>query len=331
MNALARLFLALAACVLGMWGQGAWAQASVLPKSIRLVVPFPPGNAADFQARVLAEHLRKSLGMTVLVDNRPGASGAIALQHVAASKPDGTTLLVSSTSPLVITPAINKALPYDTERDFLPVALLGFNDVVLVAGPGISVNTLPELITLASRRPDELTYASIGSGTLGHLVMELLAARAGVKMRHIPYKGSAQAYTDLIGSQVSVMVDGMPQALGQIKGGKFKALAILSKARSPFLDTAATVAEANLPGLQNFEVVGWTGLLAPAGTPRDIVAAMNAETTRIFGSAEMRDLLAAQSLQSFPTHTPEQFSAYIRSELVKWRAMARAAGVEGSQ
>ena len=331
MRVLNRLMVVALACAASLSMHTALAQTSALPRNIRLVVPFPPGNAADIQARALGDQLRKSLGLSVVVDNRPGASGAIALQHVAMAKPDGATLLVGSLSPLVVTPATNKSLPYDTERDFAPIALLGFNDVVLVAGPEVSVGSLPDLIALARKQPDALTYASIGTGTLGHLVMELVTSRAGIKMRHVPYKGSSQAYTDLIGSQVSVMMDGMPQALTQIKAGKFKPLAVLSRARSPFLPAVPTVAEANLQGLQNFEVVGWTGLLAPAGTPRDIVAAMNAETTRIFASTEMRDLLAGQSLQAYPTHAPETFASYIRAELGKWQAMAKAAGVEGTQ
>ncbi len=307
------------------------AQASILPKNIRLVVPFPPGNSSDIQARAFGEALRKSLGITVVVDNRPGGSGAIALQHVAAAKPDGSTLLVSSLSPLVVAPAINKALPYDTERDFVPIALLGFNEVVMVAGPATKVASFPDLIAYARRNPDELTYASIGTGTLGHLVMELIAARANVKMRHVPYKGSTQAYTDLIGGQVSVMIDGMPQALVQIKAGRFKPLAIISNGRSPFLDQVPTLAEANVQSLKDFEVVGWTGLLAPAGTPKDMISAINAETTRIFATTEMRDTLSAQSLRAFPAHNAESFGAFIHSELGKWRAMAKAAGVEGSK
>ncbi len=150
-------------------------------------------------------------------------------------------------------------------------------------------------------------------------------------MRHVPYKGSTQAYTDLIAGQVSVMIDGMPQALVQIKAGKFKPLAIISNGRSPFLNQVPTLAEANVQSLQNFEVVGWTGLLAPAGTPKEMVAALNAETTRIFASTEMRDMLANQSLRSFPTHNAEHFGSFIHTELAKWRAMAKAAGVEGTQ
>ena len=326
-----QLIAACAALIASVLGTPVLAQSPLLPRNVRLVVPFPPGNAADIQARALADQLRKAHGITVVVDNRPGASGAIALGHVAAAKPDGATLLVSSLSPLVVTPATNKSLPYDTERDFAPIALLGFNDVVLVAGPETSAGSLADLIALARKRPDELTYASIGNGTLAHMVMEVVTARSGVKMRHVPYKGSSLADTDLIGGQVSVMMDGMPQALAQIKAGRFKPLAILSRARSPFLNTVPTVMELNLPGLQNYEVVGWTGLVAPSATPRDVLAALNAEVTRIFASTEMRDLLAAQSLQAYPTHTPDFFAAYIRSELANWRTMAKAAGVEGMQ
>ncbi len=326
-----RLSISVSILLMCLSFQVASAQTNILPKNIRLVVPFPPGNAADIQARALGEQLRKSLGLTVVVDNRPGASGGIALQYVAAAKPDGATLLVGSLSPLVVTPATNKSLPYDTERDFAPVALLGFNDVVLVAGPEIPVNSLAELINLAKSNPDSMTYASIGNGTLGHLVMELFTMRAGLKMRHIPYKGSSQAYTDIIGNQVSLMMDGMPQALVQIKAGKFKPIATLSKKRSPFLTGVPTMSESSVTGLQSIDVVGWTGLLAPAGTPKEVVAALNAEVVRIFASSEVRDMLAAQSLQSFPPHTAEQFAAYIRTELASWRAMAKAAGVEGTQ
>ena len=331
MSMMIRMIVACATAAVTLLAGPALGQASLLPKSIRLVVPFPPGNAADIQARALAEQLRRAHGISVVVDNRPGASGAIALQHVASARADGATLAVSSLSPLVVTPATNRSLPYDTERDFAPVALLGFNDVVLVAGPEISVTTLPDLLALARRKPDDLTYASIGNGTLAHMVMEVIATRSNVKLRHVPYKGSSPAYTDLIGGQVSMMADGMPQALAQIKAGKFKPLAILSKARSPFLGSVPTVSELNLPGLQGFEVVGWTGLVAPAGTPREVIAALNAEVVRIFVGSEMRDLLAAQSLQSFPAHTPDVFAAYIRTELGNWRAMAKMAGVEGSQ
>ncbi len=322
------LILVLALLISGT--QPASAQPPALPQTVRLVVPFPPGNAADIQARALAEHMRKGLGLTVVVDNRPGASGAIALQHVATARADGSVLLVASLSPLVITPATNKSLPYDTQRDFAPIALLGFNDVVVLAGPAVQLKTMPELVALAKKQPDDLTFASIGNGTLAHLVMELISARAGIRMRHIPYKGSGPAYTDLMGGQVALMIDGMPQSLPHITSGKFKALAILSKERSPFAKSVPTIRESNIASLQDIEVLGWTGFLAPAGVPAPIIAQLNAETNRILASADMRTFLASQSLQPFPAHSPQDFANYIRTELSRWREVAKAAGVEGS-
>lgn len=305
-----------------------WAQVSLIPKNIRLVVPFPPGNAADIQARALGEQLRKTLGLSVIVDNRPGASGAIALQYVSASKPDGQTLLVSSLSPLVVTPATNKALPYNVLTDFAPIALLGFNDVVLFSGNSVKTHSLIEVVDYARKNPDDFTYASIGAGTLAHLVMEYFDAKTGLKMRHVPYKGSAQAYTDIIGGQVSLMFDGLPQSLAQIKAGNFKPLAIASKARTPFLPNVPTINELKVPGLSNLVVVGWSGILAPFATPKETIFALNSEVTKIFNTQEMRDFLATQSLQAYPVHTPDDFTNYIKSELVSWSAMAKAAGIE---
>ncbi len=304
------------------------AQVNLIPKNIRLVVPFPPGNAADIQARSLGEQLRKTLGVSVVVDNRPGASGAIALKYVSSSKPDGQTLIVSSLSPLVVTPATNKTLHYNVLADFAPIALLGFNDVVLFSGSAVKAHSLWEVMELAKKNPDEFTFASIGAGTLAHLVMEFFDAKTGIKMRHVPYKGSAPAYNDLIAGEVSLMFDGLPQSLAQIKAGNFKPLAIVSKARTPFLPNVPTVNELNLPGLNNLVVVGWTGVLAPISTPKETVLALNSEITKIFNSPEMREFLSTQSLQPYPVHSPDDFTLFIKSDLLSWSAMARAAGIE---
>ena len=316
-----------AACMLLAAATAAFAQAPLPQKPMRLVVPFPPGNAADIQARALADQLRKVHGLTAVVDNRPGASGAIALEHVAKSAADGTTLLVGSLSPLVITPATNKSLPYDTQRDFAPISLLGYNDVLLVAGPKFAGATVADLVAAAKAAPGAISFASIGNGTLAHLVMELVSTRASMKLLHVPYKGSGPAYTDLVGGSVDVMLDGMPQALAQVKGGRLRPLAVLSKRRSPLAPSIPTLAESQVAGLGDIEVLGWTGLLAPAGTSRELVERLNAETQKILAGDEMRALFGAQGLQAYPAHGPAYFADYIRAELASWRAMAQAAGL----
>ncbi len=320
---------ALATCVVGS-GAPRRAAAQGGPsggQAVRLVLPFPPGNQVDIVARRLAEALRQAWGAPVIVENRPGAAGALALGHVARAAPDGLTLLASSLSPLVVTPAVNRSLPYDTERDFAPVALLGFNDVVLVGGPQLPANSLRELVEWLRGRAEPLPYASIGIGTLGHLAMELLGTRAGLRLQHVPYNGSAQAYTDLFRGDVALMVDGMPQAMAQVRAGRLKALAVLATRRSAFAPDLPTVGEAGLPGLDAIEVTGWSGLLAPAATPPALVARLNADVQVAMAEPAMQDYLRAQGLSGYPRHAPADMARFIADELAKWREVARAAGV----
>lgn len=299
-------------------------------RTVRLIVPFPPGNASDLQARALGEQMRKG-GQRVTVENRPGASGAIALEHVMRSPADGTTLLVASLSPIVITPAISKALPYDTVRDFTGVALLGFNDVVLLASPKFEAASVRDLVAAARARPGVISYGSIGQGTLAHMVMEHMAARTGIRLQHVPYKGSSQALPDLMSGEVSIMLDGMPQSLPQVEAGRLKALAILGNSRSQFAPAIPTVAESGVPGLQDVHIVGWTGVLAAAATPRAKVLELNAEILKIMSSAEMQAYMKGQRLQIYPPHTADDFSRQIKAELENWKEVARAAKVEAIQ
>ena len=299
-------------------------------KTVRLVVPFPPGNASDLQARALAEQMRKG-GQRVAVENRPGASGAIALEHVMRSPADGATLLVASLSPIVITPAISKSLPYDTVRDFTGVALLGFNDVVLLASPKFEAASVRELVAAARARPGGISYGSIGQGTLAHMVMEHMAARTGIRLQHVPYKGSSQALPDLVAGEVSVMLDGMPQSLPQVEAGRLKALAILGGSRSQFAPGIPTVAESGVAGLQDVNIVGWTGVLVAAATPRAKVVELNAEILKIMASGEMQAFMKAQRLQIFPPHSADDFARQIKSELESWKEVARAAKVDAIQ
>jgi tripartite-type tricarboxylate transporter receptor subunit TctC len=318
------------AALLVMAAASASAQSGDAGKLVRLVVPFPPGNAADLQARALGEQMRKS-GQTVIVENRPGASGAIAFDYVARAAADGNTLLVASLSPIVITPAVNKSLPYNVERDFSPVALLGFNDVVLLSGMKFPGNSVNDLVNMAKAKPGEISYASIGQGTLAHMVMEQISARAALQLLHVPFKGSSQAYINLFSGDVTVMLDGMPQSLPQVQAGRLKELAILSKARSPFAPEIPTVAESGIPSLRNVSVVGWTGILVRAGTPREVIERLNAQTMQILADPEMRTFMANQRLQIYPPHSPDDFAQLIRKELEDWREVARLAKIEAVQ
>ncbi len=296
-------------------------------QAVRLVLPFPPGNQVDIVARRLADSLRQAWGAPVIVENRPGAAGALALSHVARAAPDGLTLLASSLSPLVVTPAVNRSLPYDPERDFAPIALLGFNDVVLVGGPRLPANSLADLAAWMRTRAEPLPYASIGIGTLGHLAMELVGTRAGLRLQHVPYNGSAQAYTDLFRGDVALMADGMPQAMAQVRAGRLKALAVFATRRSTFAPDLPTLGESGLPGLDGIEVTGWSGLLAPAGTPPALVARLSADVQDAMAEPAMQSYLHAQGLQSYPRHRPEDVTRFMAAELAKWRDVARAAGV----
>jgi tripartite-type tricarboxylate transporter receptor subunit TctC len=295
----------------------------------RLILPFPPGNQVDIVSRRLAEPLRARLGRPIVVENRPGASGALALGAVARAPADGSVLLASSLSPLVITPAVSTNLPYNVETDFAPVTLLAYNDVVLVASPHLGATTLAEVAQVARARPNPIPYSSIGIGTLGHLAMELIAARAGFRVQHVPYNGSAAAYTDLFRGDVFLMVDGMAQAMMQVREGRLRAVGVLARERSPFATDVPTLGESGLPGLAEIQITGWSGLLAPAGTPSGITLRLNEEVQAAMADPTMQQYLGTQSLRSYPRHAPDYVAGFMRSELAAWRDVARLAGVQG--
>lgn len=296
-------------------------------KPIRVIVPFPPGNAGDVTARALADKLGQRLGQPIIVENKAGGQGAIGVDAVAKAAPDGYTLLVTSLSPIVITPSVYKTLPYDPMRDLAPVALIGWTGLILVASPQFPANSVNELITFAKANPGKTTYASIGQGTLSMLSMELIKQAAKVEVLHVPYKGSSQALTDLIGNQVSVMIDGMTSAYAQVKGGKLKALAVSSVKRSAFAPEIPTLSESGIAGLKDFDVVGWTGMLAPAGTPKAVVDRLNSEVNQIMQTEEFRSRVAAQSLELYSPSSPEQFASYIRRESVRWGSLTKALNI----
>jgi tripartite-type tricarboxylate transporter receptor subunit TctC len=291
-------------------------------KPMRLVVPFPAGGTTDILARAVAQKLSKAWGQQVIVDNRPGAGGNIGSDLVAKATPDGYTLLMGTVGTHAINPSLYKNMPYDHVKDFAPVILVAGVPNVLVVNPSLPVHSVPELIAYAKANPGKLNFASSGNGTSIHLSGELFKAMTGVEMTHVPYKGSAPALTDLIGGQVQLMFDNLPSSLPFIKAGKLRALAVTSGARAAALPDLPTLAESGLPG---FEASSWFGVLAPAGTPRDIVVKLNGAIAGWLASPEAKEKLLAQGAIA-AGGTPEDFARHIGAETSKWAKVVKASG-----
>ena len=293
-------------------------------KPIRLVVPFPAGGATDIFAREVAKHLTDAWGQSVVVDNRPGAGGNIGSELVAKAAPDGYTLEMGTVGTHAINASLYSKMPYDHVRDFVPVILVAGVPNVLEVNPALPVNSVQELIAYAKANPGKLNFASSGSGTSIHLSGELFKVMAGVQMTHVPYKGSAPALQDLIGGQVQLMFDNLPPSLPQIKAGKLRALAVTSAARAPALPDTPTVAEAGLPG---FEASSWFGVLAPAGTPPEIVNKLNAEIAKWLASPGAKEKLANVGA-NIAGGTPEDFARHIQAETTKWAKVVKESGAK---
>ena len=293
-------------------------------KPIRLVVPFPPGGTTDILARDAGQVLTQTLGQSVVIDNRPGAAGNIGSDVVAKSPPDGYTLLMATVSTHAINPGLYSKLPYDHIKDFAPVILVARVPNVLEVNPAVPVNSVSDLIKLAKEKPGQINFASSGSGTSIHLSGELFKTMAGVNMVHVPYRGSAPALVDLVSGQVQVMFDNLPSSLPQINAGKLRAIAVTSAQRSPALPNIPTIAESGLPG---FEATSWFGIIAPAGTPPEIIAKLNAELDQWLQSPAGKELLLTQG--ALPAGgTPEQFAAYIKDETEKWAKVIKVSGAK---
>ncbi len=304
----------------------AYAQSSAQPypaQSIRMVVAYPAGGGADSLIRIMSPKLSEQLGQQIVVDNRPGGNTAIGTQAVAASKPDGYTFLVADQA-FIVNPLLMPKLPYDILRDFTPVALLTASHTVLVVHPSLPVRTVNELVALARAHPGQLNYASGGNGNTTHLIGELLNSVAKIKIVHIPYKGSAPAITDLIAGQVTIAFNGIFAVKGLAESGRLRAIAIAAPTRKPAMPQVPTFAEAGWPMI---DATAYRGIVAPAGTPRDIIMRMHAESIKCLQVPEVRKRLIDLGYDPVGG-PPEEYERVIRAEMEKWGKLIREAGIK---
>jgi tripartite-type tricarboxylate transporter receptor subunit TctC len=300
-------------------------------KPVRIVVPFPPAGTTDILARALAPELQRAFGQPFVVENKPGAGGNIGAAEVATAAPDGHTLLMGTVGTHAINPALYTKMPYDHVKDFVPVTLVAGVPNVLVLNPASAqrygIASVADLARAARANPDKLTFASSGNGTSIHLSGELFKALTGTQMVHSPYRGSGPALLDLMGGNVDLMFDNLPSAMPHIKSGKLLALAVTSSTRSAAVPDLPTVAEAGGPTLASFEASSWFGLLAPAGTPMDIVNRIQQETARALATPAMRERLQSQG--AIPSgNTPAEFARLIEAETRKWAPVVKASGAK---
>ncbi|HEX4885513.1 MAG TPA: tripartite tricarboxylate transporter substrate binding protein [Casimicrobiaceae bacterium] len=312
----ARRALAVAALVPALAFAQAWPT-----KPVRLVSPFPAGGGTDAFARPLAAQLSQQLGQQFVVDNRGGAGGTIGADNVAKSPPDGYTFLVGAVHHTIAVSVYSK-LPYDLERDLVPVTLVSIVPNVVVVNPKVPVNSLRELIDYAKANPGKLNYGSAGNGTSHHLAGELFRTLTGAQINHVPYKGAGPAMQDLLGGQVDLMFDGMGTSAPQIRGNKLKALAVTSATRSPAFPDVPTMQEAGVP---NYLVTSWYALWAPAGTPPEIVARLQQEVAKAMQAPMIKEVWAQQG--SGPGgNSPQEFAAFVKTEIAKWAKVAKDSG-----
>ena len=292
-------------------------------RPIRLVSPFAPGGGNDLVSRTLAQALSKSLGQPVVVDNRPGATTIIGMELVAKAPADGYTLVMSS-STLAINVTLYPKLPYDSIKDFAPVSLVATTPLILAVHPSQPMTSVAELIALAKAKPGELFFPSAGTGDAPHLAAELFNIVAGVKLVHVPYKGAAIGINDLVAGRLALMFGTGPTTLPHVRSGRLRAIAVTGRVRSAVMPDLPTVAESGLPG---YEAGSWYGMLAPAHTPKAVLAKLSAENATALSSPEVRENLKAQGVDPVG-NTPEQFAVYIKQEIVKWAKVMRAANIK---
>ncbi len=293
-------------------------------KPLRIVIGFPAGGPLDQHARLLSERLQAATGQTVLVDYKSGAGGIVGAQEVMRAAPDGNTILLANTGTMVINPALYSKIPYQTLRDFVPIARTAMQPLALLVNPTLPVNNLKEFLAYAKSKPGQINYGSAGNGGISHLVPEMLKTSTGIYMVHIPYRGSAPAFTDLMAGQVQFMAESIPQAASYHKQGKVKAIAVTSAQRNQALPDTPTAIES---GLKGFEVVGFYGFLAPAGTPPDIVQRLSDAFKQVMGNADLRQRMITQGAD--PAFLgAEEFKQFLAVQTPRWSEAVRASGAK---
>jgi tripartite-type tricarboxylate transporter receptor subunit TctC len=318
-----RTFRALSLLLATLVLAGSAAHAEYPEKTIRIVVPYPPGGFNDTLGRIVAQKLGEAWGQPAVVENRPGGGTLIGTDSVAKAPPDGHTLLVVA-FPFAVNPSLYAKLPYDTVKDFAPLLLAGQTPNLLVVNPQVPIHSVKELIAAAKAKPGSLSYGSTGSGSSNHLSMELFRTMTGVELVHVPYKGSAPMVTDLLGGHVQVAFDNTPNVLPQVKAGKLRALAITGAMRSEMVPDVPTVSEAGVPG---YEVGVWFGIVAPAGTPPAVLAKLNGELNRILAMPDVKQKFADQGVEPVGG-PPERFAEHLKAQIEKWTKVVKESGAK---
>ena len=293
-------------------------------KPLRIVTPFSAGSVTDMVARPLAAKLTEAWGQPVVVDNRTGAGGTLAAEFVANSPPDGHTLLIGANGPNAVNPSLIKSMPYDSQRAFAPITLTATNNLLLAVPVSLPAKSVRELIELARAKPGQLRFGSPGTGSSPHLAGELLKSLAAIDMVHVPYKGSPQYLVDLMAGRIDLVIAAAGALLPQIKTGRLRLLAVSSSTRDPAMPDVSTIAEQGVPG---FEVLGWFGLLAPAGTPPPVIRKLYAEVVRILALPDVKSFYLNAGLDATTSASPAEFDAFIRSERDKWAKIIKAANI----
>lgn len=320
-----RAFLALSGLGMAVALALAWGNAWAYPtKPIRVVMGFPAGGPLDQHARLLTDRLQAQLGQPILIDYKGGAGGTLGAQDVMRAAPDGHTLMLANTGVMVINPALYTKLPYSTLRDFVPVARTAMQPLALLVNPKLPVNTLQEFVAYAKARPGQINYGSAGNGGSSHLVPEMFKSATGLFMVHIPYRGSAPAFTDLMAGQVQFMAESIPQAAQYHKQGKVRALAVTSRERNPALPDIPTVMET---GIKNFEVVGFYGFLAPAGTPKDVVNKLSDAFKAVMNQPDIKSRMVAQGADPAFLGS-DDFANFLTTEMPRWADVVKKSGAK---